>query len=90
MGTVLVAPFFVLTKVMGMVELHGVVKYSKGCQNKKRNRNISYDIKGINRQTIFEDEEDASKFIGTLKKYIKTYRSKQKYSFKIIASKLII
>jgi hypothetical protein len=47
-------------------------------------------LRGINRQTIFEDEEDASKFIGTLKKYIKTYRSKQKYSFKIIASKLII
>ena len=47
-------------------------------------------LRGINRQTIFEDEEDATKFIGTLKKYIKTYRSKQKYSFKIIASKLII
>ena len=47
-------------------------------------------LRGINRQTIFEDEEDASKFIGTLKKYIKTYRSKQKYSFKIIASKLIL
>ena len=47
-------------------------------------------LRGINRQTIFEDEEDASKFIGTLKKYIKTYRSKQKYSFKVIASKLII
>ncbi len=47
-------------------------------------------LRGINRQTIFEDEEDATKIIGTLKKYIKTYRSKQKYSFKIIASKLII
>jgi len=63
---------------------------SRGARIKSETGIYHMILRGINRQTIFEDEEDASKFIGTLKKYIKTYRSKQKYSFKIIASKLII
>ena len=46
---------------------------------KKSKTRISCDAQGVNRQAIFEDEEDAIKFLQILNKYGKKVNVKYMY-----------